>query len=316
MVPLAVVLCLVLVGSSVAQSKTSVGPGVYRGAVNPRGVAQFEHWLGTRVATVEDFLDASSWATIVTAKHIVRWDAGPKRPPRYRMVYGVPIVPYSGGSLAEGAAGDYDGYFRELAHTLLRVRQPNAILRLGWEFSGGWYPWTVHSDEEAGQFAAYWRRIVTIMRKVAPQLQFDWNPAIGWAPFDPANAYPGNAYVDYIGVDVYDQSWIQDYQDPAARWNDYLHGQWSLNWYVQFARAHDKPLSVPEWGLVNREDGHGGGDDPLFVQNMHDWMQQHHVAYEVYFEFNAPDGDHALMDGQFPQSADIYRQLFGSGSGT
>jgi hypothetical protein len=41
-------------------------------------------------------------------------------------------------------------------------------------------------------------------------------------------------------------------------------------------------------------------------------MEENHVAYQVYFELDAPDGDHQLMDGQFPLGADVYRRLFGS----
>ena len=42
-------------------------------------------------------------------------------------------------------------------------------------------------------------------------------------------------------------------------------------------------MSFPEWGLQWRCDGHGGGDDPYFVQHFHDWIAAHDVAYEAYF---------------------------------
>ncbi|MGZ4358266.1 MAG: glycoside hydrolase family 26 protein [Gaiellaceae bacterium] len=294
-----------------AAARPQAAAGVYRGAHNPAGVADFEHWLGREVSVVLDFIDARSWSTISHPAKLARWDAHPGRPPRYRMVYGVPIIPSSGGSLAEGAAGHYDGYFRSLAQALVRAHQGNAILRLGWEFSGGWYPWSPRSDAEAVLFARYWRRIVSTMRAVSPQFRFDWNPAIGWAPFDIEKAYPGDDFVDTVGVDVYDQSWITDYLDPSARWNDFLTGQWSLDFYSRFAAAHGKRLSVPEWGLTSREDGHGGGDNPFFIEQMHAWMAKNDVAYQIYFDFGAPDGAHELMSGQFPSGATAYRALFG-----
>lgn len=282
--------------------------GVYVGAHDPSGVAGFERWLGARVSVVEDFIVATSWRTISHPRLLTRWNAGARKSPPYRMVYGVPIIPYSGGSLADGATGAYNPYFRSLARTLVRARQGNAILRLGWEFSGGWYPWSVHSDSEAASFVAYWRQIVRTMRAVSPRFRFDWNPAIGWAPFDLPGSYPGNAYVDYIGEDVYDQSWIADYTSPRARWRDFVHGQWSLEWQREFAASHGKPVSFPEWGVTTRPDGHGGGDNPYFVQKMRYWIAHSKVGYQVYFDFDAPDGNHRLS--QFPQSAATFRALF------
>ena len=84
-----------------------------------------------------------------------------------------------GGSLRQGASGAYDQHFRQLAADLVAKGQGNAILRLGWEFNGDWYPWKAETDPAA--FAEYWRRIHGVMRSVpgAQGLRFDWNPAIG-----------------------------------------------------------------------------------------------------------------------------------------
>ena len=52
------------------------------------------------------------------------------------------------------------------------------MLRLGWEFNGPWYPWSLSSTNSADsprEFIAYWQHIVTLMRAIAPGLQFDWN---------------------------------------------------------------------------------------------------------------------------------------------
>lgn len=39
---------------------------------------------------------------------------------------------------------------------------------------------------------------------------------------------------------------------------------------------------------------HGGGDNPAFIQYMYDWISTHDVAFHVYFNVVAPDGDHKL----------------------
>jgi glycosyl hydrolase family 26 len=284
--------------------------GVYRGAHNVAGVKAFQQWVGSRVGYALDFVPADNWTTISNPCCPGFWKPAP-RSQSFRLVLGVPIIPYSGGSLQIGATGAYNGYFQALARKLVRLRLGNAILRLGWEFSGGWYPWSVHSNDEATQFAEYWRQIVTTMRATAPALKFDWNPAHGWRPFDINLAYPGNAYVDYIGMDVYDQGWIPDVGDPVARWKDLVNGDGGLLWHRNFAREKGKRMTFPEWGLTLREDGHGGGDDPYFIQQMAAWIASNHVAYHVYFEFDASDGAHRLMTGRFPSGAAVFRQQFG-----
>lgn len=280
--------------------------GTYAGAANPAGIADFATWLGSSVPYAEDFLPGDSWETISSPM----WWLNSWQGSGYRMVYGVPIIPGTGGTLAAGAAGTYNAYFRTLAQNLVATGQGDSILRLGWEFGGGWYAWHVSTTTDAANYAAYWRQIVTTMRAVAPALKFDWNPIWGWQSVNPELAYPGDLYVDYIGVDVYDQSWISNYTDPIARWNDALAANWGLTWHKNFAASHGKPMSFPEWGVAIRSDGHGGGDDPYFIQQMASWIAQNNVAYHIYFSYDAPDGQHDLQDGNFPLSAAAFKTAF------
>jgi hypothetical protein len=100
-----------------------------------------------------------------------------------------------------------------------------------------------------------------------------------------ADAWPGNAYVDYIGTDIFD--WYGGskgtYMHTASGALDH-EGKWQqilttepggLNWMAAFSRATGKPIIIPEWGL----DFHkfGGQDDPLFITNMLAWMKAHHA---------------------------------------
>ena len=60
-------------------------------------------------------------------------------------------------------------------------------------------------------FGGYFDQIVTAMRSVAGEkFQFVWNPDVGAfaeAGYNVTLAYPGNAYVNVIGVDAYDETW-------------------------------------------------------------------------------------------------------------
>jgi hypothetical protein len=281
--------------------------GVYEGAGNRGGVDAFSQWLGSPVGYVEDYLPFGTWPSAAASAWILkRWQGT-----GHTLVLGVPMVPSSGGSLAAGASGAYDAWFASLAQQLAAADEGNAILRLGWEFNGGWYPWAVKTDDDARTFAAYFRRVVTVMRAIAPGLRFDWNPSIGvWPTFDLTQAYPGDAYVDDIGLDVYDQSWISAYRDPQARWVDFLRQTYGLSWQRSFARSHGKPVSFPEWGVTTRSDGHGGGDDPYYVEQMASWIAAGNTAYAIYFDYDASDGAHALDDAQFAGSAAAFRRSF------
>jgi hypothetical protein len=65
-----------------------------------------------------------------------------------------------------------------------------------------------------------------------------------------ADAYPGDDMVDIVGVDFYDM--YPAYPDRAA-WDAGFRstqngGPRGLGTWLEFAKAHGKRLSVPEWG--------------------------------------------------------------------
>jgi Glycosyl hydrolase family 26 len=301
---------VVLTGTSpVTHADVSTQFGVYVGSGNPARVREFGAWLGREPTVVLDYLDDSSWATLENPA----WWAEAWSRSGYVVVYSVSLVPKTGGSIQAGAAGAYNEHFRRLAEALVGHRQGDAVLRLGWELNGDWTRWSAQSDPAA--FAAYWRQVVTTMRGVpGAQFEFDWCVAAGHYPAVEA-AYPGDAYVDYVGMDVYDTWWNEgERNDVERRWLRMRTQPVGLDWHRNFARAHGKRMTYPEWGLWNRPDGHGGGDNAYFLQRMHEWFADNDVAYQIYFEYDAPDGRHRLTSGQFPRGAAAYRSLFSTSS--
>ena len=306
---LAVTIWGAFAASSAAPAVGQAELGVYRGGGNTAGVAEFENWLGRPVTVAVDFLAQAKWSDIAAPTWWAsRWGATP-----YRVVYSVPMLPDSGGTLQQGAAGAYNTYFSQLAQTLAAHGESDAVIRIGWEFNGSWMKWNAGPDPAA--FIAYWRQIVETMRAVpGSRFSFDWCPNRGQGSVAPERAYPGDAYVDYIGLDSYDTGWAAGWQDPVKRWDAMLAEAYGLRWHKQFAAQHGKQMSYPEWGLWIRDDGHGGGDNPYYIQKMREWIDANDVAYHSYFEYDAPDGEHRLMTGQFPQGAAAFRALFGPGA--
>ena len=334
--------------SSVAPQRAAVHQlAVYRwgSPKAPTTTDAYASWIGDPTVWGLDFEPSDTWDNISNPGWMLYpWAQWVKAASYRNLVLSVPMLPgawdLSGPtkgtgagqavSLAAGAAGNYNGYFRTLAQSLVSQGMPNAWLRIGWEFNGGWYTWRCSTDRTS--WSAYWRQIVTTMRSVAPGLKFIWNPTLGYQQVPADLVYPGDSYVDYIGVDVYDQSWASNtYPWPAGStaeqiatarqraWDvDIYGGDHGLQYWATFASQHGK------WGVCNRTDGHGGLDNPGFIQNMYNYMAADNVPFAAYFDVNASDGAHQLSPGndpngnpvttEFPNSKNAFLQLFSGGS--
>lgn len=218
-------------------------------------------------------------------------------------------------SLQIGATGAYNDYFKSLATQMVAAGQGSSTIRLGWENTWAVFKWNGVTDPT--DYAAYWRQIVTTMRSV-PGADFTFDFNTGSYDIDPTPLYPGDDYVDFIGTDIYDSSWAVSYPatDHEKVWQQKLYDKpYGINWVYNFAKAHNKRFSIPEWGLVYRcDDAYDGGDDPYFVQQMYNWIHTHDVAYEAYF--NSRDSSCRYYEiqesGAFPQSAQVYLNLWGT----
>ncbi|RKH71123.1 glycoside hydrolase family 26 protein [Corallococcus aberystwythensis] len=309
--------------------------GVYRGEVysQPNTVNAYSTWLGFDVKMGQGHQAKDSWGNIENPGwQLGSWRTWVKAKAGRRFNYSVAMFPSGQGTLASCAAGAYDQRFKNLASNLVAYELQGTIIRLGWEFSGSWMPWYSGNGQQAN-FAACFRRIVTAMRTQQPNagFEFDWNPNYDISAADLSATYPGDAYVDYIGLDMYDQGWNGAYPIPAGcagscaltRWQSVWNAQFgpALAKFKTFARSHNKRLSVPEWG-VNDAATHGGGDDTYYVQQMLAFIfdPANNVGYHSYFDIQAADGHHQLSSAdntggntfvtEFPNAAAAFKNFY------
>jgi mannan endo-1,4-beta-mannosidase len=106
--------------------------------------------------------------------------------------------------LKDIAAGKHDGYVSTFAQAVRRLNLP-IVLTFAHEMNGNWYSWGPQKTK-AADFIAAWRHVHDIFgQQDATNVIWTWTanvinpvPRVKLQPL-----YPGDAYVDWLGVDGY-----------------------------------------------------------------------------------------------------------------
>jgi hypothetical protein len=297
---------IVAAGGPANRSGLPWASGVYPQSGTPAGAAAFAGYRGRPIDVADAWSARATWSDIDDPAWLYqRWHGQP-----YTMAFGVPMIPENvpGVSLQACADGAYDAYWREFGQVISSSGFGDSIIRLGWEFNGTWYVWKA---TDPAVWAQCWRQIVTAARATAPHLQWDWdvNRGVSGGLANPALAYPGNAYVNMIGIDSYDS---YPAATTATGWREQLNGPQGLNYWLRFAEAHGKKLSVPEWGNVLTGAG-SGGDDARYVTDMRNFFAAHaaDIAFECSFQGNqSTTGAYYGAGTSVPKASAAYRAGF------
>lgn len=184
-----------------------------------------------------------------------------------------------------GAQGAYDQYAKKLAANLITAGMGDAVIRLGHEMNGNWYHDSLGSNPaQYKDWAAYYARIVRAMRSVpGAHFLFDWDINVGYRVIPLSSFYPGNSVVDMVGMDLYDAGMPGNPKNEKDRWDSLYHEPEGPGQIIAFARAHGKPLSIPEWGLDDSSAG-GIGDDSTYVRGIASIIRDNNVVYQSYFD--------------------------------
>ncbi len=178
------------------------------------------------------------------------------------------------------ASGRLDGYVREYADSIRAYGRPVLVNLFGGEFNGEWWwgqspranPALTHAE-----FVAAWRRVVDVFEhRGALNVSWAWianafpPSPVPWVDPDLAAYYPGDAYVDWAGADVYDVGPVSWLDGPHA-----------------FAVAHGKPLIIGEAGIRHNGSTLSPAEQNVWLDSLFDYAEGHAaIKALVYFNQN------------------------------
>jgi endoglucanase len=210
--------------------------GVWSGNSTQQGeITSFESRIGRKLAIVQHYY---SW-TNAFPSGLEQWDIAGGR---------IPLVSWAGTSLDAILSGSYDSMIRARADGLKALGSP-VFLRWCWEMNGNWYTCDGTHNNSPGttngpaKFVAAWRHLHDLfVAQGATNVVWVWSPngddvpSAGWNHY--TNYYPGDAYVDWVGIDGYNWGSTRSW----SSWRSFS----SLFSGVYSAYATRKPIMIAE----------------------------------------------------------------------
>ncbi|QKS72465.1 tetratricopeptide repeat protein [Paenalkalicoccus suaedae] len=130
-----------------------------------------------------------------------------------------------------------DAYLRQFARDAKAAEVP-VFLRFASEFNGSWVPW--HGNPQ--QYINSFRLVSRVMSEEAPNVAMVWSPSAS-----PAHSmheyYPGDAAVDWVGINVYSTPYLNGNANQPAIRRDPL----DRIDIIYDTYAHRKPMMIAEF---------------------------------------------------------------------
>lgn len=232
-------------------------------------VTDFQHLTGAHVKVVEVYNPFLNKFNVSEANQAIKLGALPLIQLNPRTV-----------TMAQVASGAEDAYITRYADAVKNFRC-YVVLSFGHEMNGWWYhwgmPWTTPSD-----FIAAWRHIHEIFaNEGADNVIWSWDPSHQYAEVAPGKVaspasewYPGNAYVDWIGIDGY---LSQDAGGQAQNFKEiFAHQLASIR-----SVAKSKLIYVAETGVAP------GPHDLQQIADLFAGLKQYDLFGVIWFDVNA-----------------------------
>lgn len=171
----------------------------------------------------------------------------------------------------QGATGTFNTFWQQWGIRLVAAGLGNSIIRLAHECNATYEPHYIgYFASQRTNWVTYFQNIVTTLKAISgQQFTFEFNVSPNGQALAQSNYYPGNTFVDYIGIDQYDETTTAYHGTTGQQWNTILNGQGvvGLASVLAFAVTNNKPMAFSEWALAPTI-SNGFGDDPTFIINM------------------------------------------------
>lgn len=250
------------------------------------------------------------------------WDAWLASSPAHQVIMSMDLIPTAASTGDDPTAweqacdsGEYDQYATTLAKNLVSYGAGRIVIRLGPEANGSWEAdYVGTTSAEMSDWAQCFDNEVAAMRAVpGTNFLFVWNPNVCTANIPMSMWYPGNSYVDIIGVDAYDTDCNSLQTVAQEGWTAYSTDSSSsgssspdfpsLANIEAFAVAKGKPMSFPEWGI------NSGTDDSAYVTGLTQMVKADNFAFECYFDTG--NDSVTQLGSSLPAATAAYAQAFG-----
>jgi hypothetical protein len=269
----------------------------------------FGTWRGRPIDLIHTYADRSQgWEGLVNPG----WPVDMLSPFGGLLVLSVPLYPDGQGNNQDCAAGMYDAQWRKLGTFLSAHSRADTIIRLGWgpnDMNHGW-----RADADPSDWIACYRNAVSAIRATDSSVRIDWtfNPPgpPNITDSDPYTMYPGDAYVDFVGIEAFDH-----YPASATRadWTAHCNAPAGLCSVINFARKHGKKLGIAEWGVASCG-GVSGGDNAFYVERVLATFAANLdvMGYEAYFEDDGTEVCSAISNAMTknPSAAAMYKAIY------
>jgi len=201
------------------------------------------------------------------------------------------------------ANGGWDSYIQAwgamLNTKLLQNTSKSVYLRLAHEMNGNWYPWSANAEQGPADYINMWKHTRQVMSTIITnpsQVIWLWcpnNQDIG--SYKAEQYFPGNQYIDYVGVDGYNDGASQTWSkwSPPSQVYDNMIGR------INTLTSGSKPMTIPEFGTVAQTQK--GNDN---VQAKNQWLEEtisyfvsNKVVMFAYFNIPCPTEDYPFFGG-------------------
>jgi hypothetical protein len=268
----------------------SILSGISPSSVSPTHFNTLRQWLGSQQAVCVFFVDMDQSpdeidGIIELFEHI--WQQG--------FVPHMFWQPNFGASDGEAQRvtkavtnGEYDDQLESWASALAEwLRRPadepdrRAYISLGPEFNGDWVPWAIPTPEATPEsYAGMWERTHEIvMSNQVGRDHLQWVLSannVSSAKIDLSACYPGDDYVDWLGVTGYNWNRWGGWKTPAEIFDRMIDNLREIS---------DRPLAVSEFGCsVDCEEGYCPDRKDQWIHEAYDYFEANDVRLACWFD--------------------------------